>query len=136
MFKSNYVRIKQNFLSIMRQLFYYGCTVTFLCCQNTLSSPEPESTSNLTPLVVTKSSNQDTETIKEILQQQTDKIEEMEMVNEEIAIPKETKAKKNNIMETTPKKDIKDRLADIKTEHSKNKKRNARVKAESKKRRK
>ena len=65
-----------------------------------------------------------------------DKIEEMEMVNEEIAIPKETKAKKNNIMETTPKKDIKDRLADIKTEHSKNKKRNARVKAESKKRRK
>ena len=65
-----------------------------------------------------------------------DKIEEMEMVNEEIAIPKETKAKKNNIMETTPKKDIKDRLADIKTEHRKNKKRNARVKAESKKRRK
>ena len=67
-----------------------------------------------------------------------DKIEEneMEMSNEGIAIPKETKVKENKIMEITPKKDIKDRLADIKTEHRKNKKRNARVKAESKKRRK
>jgi hypothetical protein len=67
-----------------------------------------------------------------------DKIEEneMKMSNEGIAIPKETKVKENKIMEITPKKDIKDRLADIKTEHRKNKKRNARVKAESKKRRK
>ena len=62
----------------MKQLLYYVCAVTLLCCQNTLSRPEPESTSNLTPLVVTKSSDQDIETIKEILQKQTDKIEEME----------------------------------------------------------
>ena len=67
-----------------------------------------------------------------------DKIEEneMEIGNEGIAIPKETKVKENKIMETTPKKDIKDRLADIKTEHRRNKKLNARVKAESEKRRK
>ena len=62
----------------MKQLLYYVCAVTLLCCQNTLSRPEPESTSNLIPLVVTKSSDQDIETIKEILQKQTDKIEEME----------------------------------------------------------
>ncbi len=64
--------------------------------------------------------------------------DEIEYQNEGLAVPKEEKNKKRtvkvNSKEIIPKRDIKDRLADMKKDYKRNKKKTAQIKAKNKKR--
>ena len=63
---------------------------------------------------------------------------EIEYQNEGLAVPKEEKNKKRTVKvnnkEIIPKRDIKDRLADMKKDYKRNKKKTAQIKAKNKKR--